>query len=85
MKSVLIIDDELQICESISMILEYESYAVEFTTSAKEGLEKFSSKDFSAVLLDIQMPEMNGFEVLKKIKETKTICISYNYFSPRKC
>ena len=71
MKSVLIIDDELQICESISMILEYESYAVEFTTSAKEGLEKFSSKDFSAVLLDIQMPEMNGFEVLKRIKDQK--------------
>jgi DNA-binding NtrC family response regulator len=69
MKSVLIIDDELQICESINMILEYEGYNVEFTTSANEGLEKFSSKDFAAVFLDIQMPEMNGFEVLKKIKE----------------
>jgi DNA-binding NtrC family response regulator len=71
MKSVLIIDDELQICESINMILEYEGYDVEFTTSAIEGLEKFSSKDFAAVFLDIQMPEMNGFEVLKKIKEQK--------------
>ncbi|HQF43526.1 MAG TPA: sigma-54 dependent transcriptional regulator [Ignavibacteriaceae bacterium] len=71
MKSVLIIDDELQICESINMILEYEGYNVEFTTSAVEGLEKFASKDFAAVFLDIQMPEMNGFEVLKKIKEQK--------------
>jgi len=71
MKSVLIIDDELQICESINMILEYEGYDVEFTTSAVEGLEKFASKDFAAVFLDIQMPEMNGFEVLKKIKEQK--------------
>ena len=71
MKSVLIIDDEIQICESISMILDYEGYAVEFTTSANEGLEKFSSKEFAAVFLDIQMPEMNGFEVLKKIKEQK--------------
>ena len=71
MKSVLVIDDELQICESINMILEYEGYAVDSTTSANEGLEKFSSKEFSAVLLDIQMPEMNGFEVLKKLKEQK--------------
>ncbi len=71
MKSVLVIDDELQICESINMILEYEGYDVDFTTSAIEGLEKFSSKDFSAVFLDIQMPEMNGFEVLKKIKSQK--------------
>ncbi len=72
MKSVLIIDDEIQICESINMILDYEGYTVEFTTSANEGLEKFASKDFSAVFLDIQMPEMNGFEVLKKIKEQKS-------------
>lgn len=71
MKSVLIIDDERQICESINMILEYEGYDVEFTTSANEGLTKFSSKDFTAVFLDIQMPEMNGFEVLKRIKEQK--------------
>jgi len=73
MKSVLIIDDEQGICESIAMILDYEGYAVEQTTSAKEGLEIFSSKDFSAVLLDIQMPEMNGFEVLKKIKLQKPL------------
>jgi two-component system, NtrC family, nitrogen regulation response regulator NtrX len=71
MKSVLVIDDEIQICESIKMILEYEGYDVEFTTSANKGLEVFSSKDFAAVFLDIQMPEMNGFEVLKKIKEQK--------------
>ncbi|MBK7498315.1 MAG: sigma-54-dependent Fis family transcriptional regulator [Ignavibacteriales bacterium] len=71
MKSVLVIDDELQICESINMILEYEGYAVDYTTSANEGLDKFSAKDFSAVLLDIQMPEMNGFEVLKKLKAQK--------------
>ena len=71
MKSVLVIDDELQICESINMILEYEGYDVESAISANVGLEKFSSKEFSAVLLDIQMPEMNGFEVLKKIKEQK--------------
>lgn len=71
MKPVLIIDDEKEICDSISMILEYEGYAVDSTTSALEGLKKFSEQDFSAVLLDIQMPEMSGFEVLKKIKEIK--------------
>lgn len=71
MKPVLIIDDEQEICNSISMILEYEGYAVDSTTSAIEGLKKFNEQDFAAVLLDIQMPEMNGFEVLKKIKEAK--------------
>ncbi len=71
MKPILIIDDEKEICNSISMILEYEGYAVDSTTSAIEALSKFSEQDFSVVLLDIQMPEMNGFEVLKRIKEKK--------------
>ena len=47
MKSVLVIDDELQICESINMILEYEGYDVESTTSANDWLEKFSSKELN--------------------------------------
>lgn len=74
MKNVLIIDDEKEICDSISMILEYEGYAIDTTTNALEGIELFSSKDFLAVLLDIQMPEINGFEVLKQIKEIKNSC-----------
>lgn len=69
MKSVLIIDDEKEICESIKMILEYEGYNVDYSVKASEGLNKLGAIPFSALLLDIQMPEMNGFEVLKKIKE----------------
>ncbi|MHB1688620.1 MAG: sigma-54-dependent transcriptional regulator [Ignavibacteriaceae bacterium] len=70
MNFILIIDDEKEICESIKMILDYEGYQVDYSTSASEGLEKISSQQFATLLLDIQMPEMNGFEVLKKIKET---------------
>jgi two-component system nitrogen regulation response regulator NtrX len=68
MKSILIIDDEIQICESIKMILDYAGYESTYTTEAKEGLKKLTDNQYSALLLDIQMPEMNGFEVLKKVK-----------------
>lgn len=68
MKSILIIDDEIQICESIKMILDYAGYDSTYTTDAKEGLKKLADIQYSALLLDIQMPEMNGFEVLKKVK-----------------
>jgi DNA-binding NtrC family response regulator len=71
MKSILIVDDEKEICESIQMILDYEGYHTQYTTSALEGLEKVTVGNYSALLLDIQMPEMNGFEVLKKVKESK--------------
>ncbi len=69
MNSILIIDDEIEICESIKMILEYEGYSVDYSTSAPAGLEKAMNENFAALLLDIQMPEMSGFEVIKKIKE----------------
>jgi DNA-binding NtrC family response regulator len=68
MNSILIIDDEKEICESIKMILEYEGYSVTYSTSATEGISILSSNSYSGLLLDIQMPEMSGFEVLKKVK-----------------
>jgi two-component system, NtrC family, nitrogen regulation response regulator NtrX len=69
MNSIFIIDDESEICESIKMILEYEDYDVEYSINASEGIEKLFSGNYSALLLDIQMPEMNGFEVIKKVRE----------------
>ena len=68
MKSILIIDDEIQICESIKMILDYAGYNSTYTTDAKEGLKKLANNQYSALLLDIQMPEITGFDVLKKVK-----------------
>jgi len=70
MNTILIIDDEKEICESIKMILEYEGYFVDYSTSALKGLNLIEEKQISCLLLDIQMPEMNGFEVLKKVKDT---------------
>jgi two-component system nitrogen regulation response regulator NtrX len=70
MNTILIIDDEIEICESIKMILEYEGYNVQYSIKSNEGVEKALSEDYAALLLDIQMPEMNGFEVLKKVKES---------------
>jgi len=67
MSKVLIIDDEIEICESIKMILEYEDYEVEFFTDAKKGVEHLRENNYSVLLLDIQMPQMTGFEVLNTI------------------
>jgi len=69
MNTILIIDDEKEICESMKMILEYEGYSVDYSTSAIKGLNLAEEKQISCLLLDIQMPEMSGFEVLKKVKE----------------
>lgn len=69
MNTVLIIDDEKEICESVKMILDYEGYQTDYSLLPSEGLAKIDSQNFSALLLDIQMPEMNGFEVLKRVRD----------------
>ena len=80
MNSILIIDDEKEICESLTMILEYEKYLVDHSTDVENGLKKLEYNTYSALLLDIQMPKMTGFEVLQWIKdnqvEISTIMIS---------
>jgi two-component system, NtrC family, nitrogen regulation response regulator NtrX len=80
MKSILVIDDEREICESIKMILEYEDYLVDYTTDSYKGLQKIEYGNYDALLLDIQMPGKNGFEILnwllEKEIEMKVIMIS---------
>lgn len=80
MNSILIIDDEKEICDSLSMILEYEDYEVDSVTDVDNGLKKLEYNHYDALLLDIQMPKMTGFEVLNWMKSNdinlSTIIIS---------
>lgn len=69
MDRILVIDDDQSICDSLKMILEYEKYHVDIANSAPIGIEKLRSNDYKAVLLDIKMPQMDGFEAISKIKD----------------
>jgi DNA-binding NtrC family response regulator len=69
MKSVLVVDDEKSIRDSIKMILEYDKYGVEFASDGPTALTKVAGTAFDLVLLDIKMAGMDGLKVLKTIKE----------------
>ncbi len=66
---VLVVDDEPNIRETVGFILEMEGYDVEKAVNGREGLEKIRSLRPRAVLLDAMMPEMDGFEVCRRVKE----------------
>lgn len=68
MNRILIIDDEIEICESIKLILEFENYLVRYINDGNQAEAALVEQPADAVLLDIQMGTSNGFEVLKKIK-----------------
>ncbi len=69
MPRILIVDDEPGIRESIAMILDYEGYQTESAENGERALAFIKDDKFDAVLLDINMPGMDGFKTLKHIKE----------------
>ena len=67
--SVLIIDDEAAIRESLQTLLEFEGYSVEVANDGEEGLTRIAERPFDLVLLDFALPERNGIEILREIRE----------------
>jgi DNA-binding NtrC family response regulator len=67
--SVLIIDDEAAIRESLQTLLEFEGYTVDTANDGMEGLTRLSERPFDLVLLDFALPERNGIEILQEIRE----------------
>jgi len=66
---ILVVDDEEDIRKSLRMILEYEGYVCSAAATPQEGLELARKEDPDVILLDIKMPQMDGLEVLGRLKE----------------
>jgi len=69
MATILVIDDEKSIRNTLQEVLEYENHKVDLATNGAEGLELFSNGTYDIVLCDIKMPGMDGIEVLEKLHE----------------
>lgn len=68
---ILIVDDIPKNIQVVSNILKSEGYQMTFARSGKSALEKLGQIDFDLVLLDIMMPEMDGFETCNEIKSSE--------------
>ncbi len=70
-KKILIIEDEATLQKTLNDLLSQEGYEVLSAVDGEKGLELVFEKNPDLVLLDIILPKMDGFEILKKIKENK--------------
>jgi len=67
---ILIIDDDENIRKVLSTILEEEGYEVESVDTAKKAIEKTRRKFYNLALIDIRLPDMEGIELLTRMKDT---------------
>lgn len=67
-KKLLIVDDDLDFCEATKLLLESKVYEVSLAYDGKEGLKKIRSEQPDLVILDVMMPEMNGYDICVVMK-----------------
>lgn len=67
---IIIVDDDEGIRETLAAILQEEGYTVETAENGKEAIEKTNTKFYNLALIDIRLPDIEGIDLLKEIKET---------------
>ena len=75
MEKILIIEDQQSIAELIKDYLEINNFQVDIKNNGLEGLKEALSKDYDLILLDLMLPDLDGFEICKKIRNEKNIPI----------
>jgi DNA-binding response OmpR family regulator len=78
-KRILIIEDDKNIARFVSLELEHEGYQTAVQDNGRKGLEEAMSKDYDLILLDLMLPELDGFEVARRLcreKDTHIIMVT---------
>jgi len=65
---VLVIDDDVELCNLVSRFLVREGFQIDSVNGGAQGIERALSGDYALVVLDVMMPEMSGFDVLRRIR-----------------
>ncbi len=73
MNRILIIDDDVELCDLLKDYLEPEGFVVETAHHSEPALSLCFQGGFNLVILDVMLPGMNGFDLLRKIRETSRI------------
>ena len=68
-ESILVVDDDYEIRETLSAVLLSESYLVETAKNGKEALKASETAYFDVALIDMELPDINGIEILRRLKE----------------
>ena len=72
-RSLLIIDDDRELCELVGELLRAEGFEVEAHHSGAGAVEQAASGRYALVILDVMLPEQNGFEILRALRQRSAV------------
>jgi DNA-binding response OmpR family regulator len=72
---ILLIDDDEELCELVGEYLKTESFEIEAVHDGEKGANRALAETFDLIVLDVMLPKLNGFDVLRKIRESSKIPI----------
>ena len=75
LEKILIVDDDVNICELLRIYLEKEGYTVILAHDGEKGIEKFNATKPDIILLDIMLPVMDGWQVCREIRKKSNVPI----------
>lgn len=73
MNRILIIDDDEDLCDLVSEYLSVEGFETDTANDGKRGLERALNEEFDLAILDVMLPKMNGFDVLRELRKTSKL------------
>jgi DNA-binding response OmpR family regulator len=71
-KRILVIDDDVELCEELTEALRAQGHCVENTSDSSNGVELIKKNTFDIVILDFKMPGLNGIDLLRKVKTSSS-------------
>src|SRR2546423_12188677 len=72
-EQVLVIDDDVELCKLVTRYLTQEGFQIEWVNGGAPGAERALSGNYALVVLDVMMPGVNGFDVLRRIRAESRI------------
>ena len=75
MDHILVIDDDIELCDLLNDYLGSEGFTVDVANDGKSGSTQALNGEYVLIVLDVMLPEMNGFDVLRKIRESSKVPI----------
>lgn len=72
-RKILIIDDDIELCQLLKKLVEKENISADLAHNGMDELVQASQGSYQLIVLDVMLPELDGFQVLKKIRAMSTV------------